>query len=96
MPLEVARRMIAPPRIGDRERRLGPSGQPGTIRADMLAVRIPRPDRQRRPLQIPQIALDRRVDVAAAAPRLLVDADFGRCEAATAGLVDDPPDGTVL
>jgi hypothetical protein len=28
--------------------------------------------------------------------RLLVDADFGRCEADTAGLVDLPPDGSVF
>jgi hypothetical protein len=28
--------------------------------------------------------------------RLLVDVEFGRCEAATAALVDVPPDGTVL
>jgi hypothetical protein len=61
--LEVPCRVISPPRIQDREPRLGASGQPGSIRADMLTVRIPRPGRQRRPLQIPQIPLHSAVDV---------------------------------
>jgi glyoxylase-like metal-dependent hydrolase (beta-lactamase superfamily II) len=68
MPLEVARRVITPPRVSDRHPGLGPSGEPGTIGADMLAVCIPGPDRQRRPLQISRVALDRRRD------RLVADA----------------------
>ena len=64
IPLEVPRRVIAPPRVADRERRLGSSGQPGSISADMLTVGIPRPGRQRRPPQVLQIPRDRGVDVA--------------------------------
>jgi hypothetical protein len=67
------------------------------IGADMLAVCIPGPGRQRRPPQIPQIPLHSGTDPASPSPvRLLVDVDFGRCEAATAGLVDVPPDGSVF
>ena len=96
MPLEVPRRVIAPPRVADRERRLGSSGQPGSIRADMLTVGIPCPGRQRRPLQIRQIPRDRGVEVADRRLVLVSRPDFRRCEAATTGLVDEDPDGTVL
>jgi hypothetical protein len=62
MTLEVPGGVIAPPGISDRHPGLGPSGEPGTIGADMLAVRVPGPGRQRRPLQISRVALDRRRD----------------------------------
>jgi hypothetical protein len=63
----------------------------------MLTVRIPRPGRQR----AARSRSARYRSTAAPIPspplfRLLVDVDFGRCEAATAGLVDVPADGDVL
>ena len=45
--------------------------QPGSIRAAMLTVGIPRPGRQRSPLQIRQIPRDRGVDVADRRPVLV-------------------------
>jgi len=61
-----------------------------SIGADMLPVGILRPGRQRRPLQIPPVALDRARDSTLIARRLLVEADFRACEAATSALVAGP------
>jgi hypothetical protein len=95
-PLEVSGGVVARPRILERRLAARPLAQPRAIRRDMLRVCVARARRQRRPLQIPRVALKRRGDRVAAVAGLLVDAAFLGCGPATTRLVDDPPDGTVF
>ena len=59
MPLEVPCRVIPRPRIAQRIPSIAASGKPGTLGSDVRGLRLLRPGRQRRPLKILQIALDR-------------------------------------
>jgi hypothetical protein len=92
--LEVPRGMIARSRLDERRGRLRPTGQPATIRSDVAGVRFSRSSRQRRALQILDVARDGLRDVAMTRAGLLVAGDSAGSATATAGLVAGSPDRT--
>jgi hypothetical protein len=75
--LEVARGMIARSRLIQRRGRAVPSCQPATIRRDVTGVRLARSCRQRRALQILDVARDRVRNVVVGESALVSSRRFG-------------------